>query len=325
MSPRRSRRRAGVLVVLAGILGGILGALPAAGTAGAASRTAAFAPVDPGVRASAMGGAYSAVGGEPGAMYWNPATLFFQKGRALEASYSDLYGLGIKRTYLTFGFKSSYDVPHFQGEHVVVTRDAESGPGYAAGIQSLFLDLDQNSYSEISLGGAAAWGYGDRLAAGVAVRGLFVSSDLTDVSANGYDVGLGVAWRYSEGERVGLSVPNLLSRVFWKFQSAERLPIGINLGWSRTLGAHATVAAEAEWREAEAGPYRLAAGAEWWVFPDRLALRAGYRRLNGGIEDVNKPTFGAAVRFGRMRLDYAFRLEPAALGDTHRLGLMAEF
>ncbi len=303
----------------------VLLAVVAAGPARAA-RTSAFAPIDPGVRASAMGGAYTALGGEPIALYWNPATLYYMQGRQLEASYSDLYGLGLaRRTFLTFGLKAAYDVPRFEGERVVVRRDATSGPAYAFGVQSLFLDLDENGYSELSVGGAAAWGYGERLAMGVSLRGLFVSSDLSDVSANGYNLGVGASWRYSDRERIALAAPHLLSRVFWKFDSTERLPQSAALGWTRTFGEGITVSAEAEWRESESGPYRLAAGGEWWAFPDRLALRAGYRRLNGGLETVSKPTFGAAVRFSHMRLDYAFRLGPDALGDTHRLGLLVGF
>jgi hypothetical protein len=193
------------------------------------------------------------------------------------------------------------------------------------GLQSLFLDLDENSYSELSVGGAAAWGYGERLAVGLALRWLFISSDLDDVSAFGYNVGLGVGWRYSERERIGLAVPHLLSRLFWKFDSTERLPFGVCLGWTRSLPHGLLVSTEAEWRESEEGPYRLAAGAEWWAVRERLAVRAGFRHQAGGLESINKPTFGAGFRFGQLRFDYAFRLEPDALGDTHRLGLMVGF
>ena len=43
-----------------------------------ASTTTAFASNDPGVRATAMGGAYTGLGGDPMALYWNPATLFLR-------------------------------------------------------------------------------------------------------------------------------------------------------------------------------------------------------------------------------------------------------
>ena len=91
------------------------------------------------------------------------------------------------------------------------------------------------------------------------------------------------------------------------------------------FGDGLTATAEAEWREGETGPYRLAAGAEWWMLPERLALRGGFRHLAGGFVNVNRPTFGAGIRFSRMRLDYAYRLEPDVLGDTHRLGLFVGF
>ena len=292
----------------------------------AATRTAAFAPADPGVRAAAMGGAYSAVGGEPSALYWNPATLFYQTGRGFEASYANLYGLGLaRRTFITFGTKSVYEVPRFVGERVEVTRDMESGPAYAFGIQSLSLDIGDEGYSEMSVGGGAAWGYSDRVAVGVSLRALFVSSDLHDVSAKGYALGFGAAYRYSSHERLAVAVPNLFTRLFWKFDTTERLPLGVNLGWTRSFGSDLVLSAETEWREQEEGPYRIAVGGEWWVFPARLALRAGFRHVNGALDDIDKPTFGVGVRFSRLRFDYAFRLGPDALGDTHRLGLLAGF
>ncbi len=297
-----------------------------AGASAGASRTGAFAPADPGVRAAAMGGAFTALGGEPSALYWNPAALHYQTGRSVEASYADLYGLGLaRRTSLTFGTKAVYDVPRFVRDRVEVRRDTASGPGYAFGVQSLFVDVDGGGYSEIAVGGGAAWSYGDRLAAGVSLRGLFVSSDFEDVSAIGYDLGLGIGWQYSSRERIALAVPHLMSRLFWRFDSTERLPLGVAAGWSRRLGAHATVSADAELREGEDSPYRLAVGAEVWIVPQRLALRGGYRRLDGGSETLAKPTFGAGVRFSRLRLDYAYRLEHEALGDSHRLGLLAGF
>lgn len=287
------------------------------------SRTSAFAPADPGVRAAAMGGAYSAVGGEPMALYWNPATLFFQTERLIEATYSDLYSLGAaQRSYLSYGWKSSFEIPDYDGDRVVISRDDRSGPGYGFSVQSLFFDLEDAAYTEFSLGAAAAWGYGDRLALGASARGLLISSDLDQVSAWGYDIGLGMAWHYSQKERIGISVPNLLSRVIWTFESTERLPIGVNLGWARVFSPALVVSADVELREGNTGMYRAAVGGEWWAFPDRIAVRAGYRYLDGGLESFSAPTFGLAVRLLSLRLDYAYRVEPDLLGDTHRVALL---
>lgn len=314
-------RRPGFVAVL------VTGMLAVAGaSASAQTTTSTFAPGDPGVRATGLGGAYSAVGGEPIALYWNPATLFFQTQRSVEASYADLYGLGLaRRTFLTLGLKTVIDELRTDGDRVVVERDDRSGAAYAFGLQSLFLDLDENGYSELSVGAAAAWGYGDRLAVGLSLQGLFVTSDLPDVSANGYNLGIGVAYRHAEHARIGISAPHLLSRVFWKFDSTERLPFGVIVGWTREVGSTVVLAADLEWREESTGIHRAAAGAEWWVIRERLAVRAGYRHLAGGIDDVNEPSFGAAFRVSLLRFDYAFRMEPDALGDTHRLGILVGF
>ena len=292
----------------------------------AATQTSTFAHNDPGVRAIALGGAYSALGGEPIALYWNPATLFYQSGRSIEASYADLYGLGLaRRTFLTLGSKSVIEELRSDGDRIVVTKDRETGPAYALGIQSLFLDLDENGYSELSLGGGASWGYGERVAVGLALHALFITSDLDDVSAWGYDLGLGVSIEHAANARVAIAVPHLLSRIFWKFDSTERLPLGLVLGWTRNITPRLLFAADVEWREEGNGLYRLAAGGEWWLVRERLALRAGFRHVSAGLEDSNNPSFGAGFHISRLRFDYAYRMEKEVLGDTHRLGILVGF
>ncbi len=311
------------VAILAAALAGCTGWGPFAGKAAADTRTAAFAPADPGVRASAMGGAYTAVGEEPMGLYWNPATLFFQEGHQIEASYSDLYGLGAaKRSYLSYGWKKEFEIPEYDGQLVSLTTDSHSGPGYAFGVESLFFDLDDAGYTEFSIGAGAAWGYGERLAIGASVRGLLVSSDFDQVSAWGYDFGLGLAWSTSSKERIGLAVPHLFSRLIWAFDSTERLPLGATLGWARRFHPTLLTSVDVEMREGDTGVYRVAGGVEWWAFPERLALRGGYRYLDAGLDPISAPTFGLAIRFLGLSLDYAFRVEPAALGDTHRLGLL---
>jgi len=310
--------------VLRVLLAAALGlAVPAA--AGAA-RTSVFAPVDPGVRAAAMGGAFSAVGGQPTAFYWNPAGLYWMRDNELEASYSSLYSLGIaRRTFLSLGFKKAYDVAAFENGEVTFDQDTHTGPAYGLTVSSLFLDAGDPGYSEVGVGGAAAWGYGSHFSLGLSARLLFVNSDIADVSANGYDAGLGIAWAFSDRHRIALSSQHLMSRVFWKFDSTERLPYQWNLGWSLGWTPTILTSLEGEIREGEESPYRLAAGAEWWIVPDRLALRAGYRVVRSGFETLQEPSFGAGGRLGPVQVDYAYRLESDFLGDTHRFGILVDF
>jgi len=273
-----------------------------------------------------MGGAFTAVGGEPISLYWNPAALFFQTGRGIEASYTDLYGIGLaRRSYLTFGVKTVIDEPSFEGNKLVVREDRQSGAAYAVGLQSLWLDLEEDGYSEFSIDGGAAWGYGDRLSAGVSLSGLFVSSNLDDVSAYGYNVGLGVVWRITSREHLAVSFPHLFSRLFWSSDSNERLPFGATVGWSGRFRSNLLFAADVEWRENEESPYRLGLGGEWWIFGERIGLRAGYRRLAGSLETLSEPTLGLGAQLGQLRFDYAYLFGPAALGDTQRIGLLVGF
>jgi hypothetical protein len=229
-----------------------------------------------------------------------------------------------KRTTLTLATKKSFEVPSFEGNRLILEHDNTSGPAYGIGIQALTVDLDPESYSETALGLGAAWGFGDRLVLGLGLRGLLVNSDIDDVSASGFNFGLGLIWAMSDKERLSVSTPHLLSRIYWKFDSTERLPQIASLGWMRMWSPNILTTAEVELREGEESPYKLAGGAEWWLVPDRIALRGGYRVLRGGISNISSPTFGAGLRFLALTFDYAYRVESDALNDTHRVGIVLD-
>ena len=99
----------------------------------------------------------------------------------------------------------------------------------------------------------------------------------------------------------------------------------VNMQYARHWSSKFLTSVEMELRESEGSPYRIGAGLEWWVFARRLALRGGWRYVRTGFDDISLPSFGAAGRAGPLVVEYAFRMEPDLLGDTHRLGILVDF
>ncbi len=288
----------------------------------AASRSTAFADMDPGPRVMAMGGAGAAMVADPTAVYWNPAGLYFMRGTQAAATYDDLYGLGlVQRNYLAFAVKSIVEEPVFKDNRMYLRQDRKHGSAWGASLSSVLVDLGDEGYSEFVPSVAVAGGIGEHLGVGMSLSYLRVGSDLEDVSAGGYSSGIGLIWEGPGAVRAGLSVRNLVSRVFWKGELTERLRTTSTLGAGLPVGDRGSVRGDVSWSEGSGGPSRVSLGGEYWALPDRLAGRAGLRHYGGGEETRVTPSFGAGFRWTALDIDYAFTIDEDGPGSTHRFGL----
>ena len=316
----RSSRRSGV--VCAALL---LALQLSAGAARGATRSTAFADSDPGPRMMAMGGAGVAGVADPVAAWWNPAGLYFMRGKQAQVNYDDAFGLGLaQRAWLGLASKSVVDEPVFDGGRLHLVRRPGAGNAWALSISTLSLDLGDESYTELMPGLSLAGGFGSELAVGMSVYYLRASSSLDAVSASGYSTTFGVIAGLPGPGRLGLSVRHALSNVGWKDQASERLPITPTLGLVWPFGTRAQVRSDATWRQGEPGVSRLSAGGEYWLLPEHLAARAGVRRMAAGLLERTVPTFGVGIRWKTVDLDYAYQSDSDGPGSTHRFGLNLE-
>jgi hypothetical protein len=233
------------------------------------------APV--GVRATGMGGAFTAVADDPSAVFWNPAGLATGAYFGAVMDHNDL-----DRRSATLIALSTPPL----GLSYYRTATGELGNG-------------RNSLVAHHAGATVVQSVGGRLAVGATlklVRGV-VSSDGSSISTNKFDTDIGVMTSGALG-RLGLSVRNLLEPHF-RAPGDERLTLErrVRAGLSLNLSRRLTAAADFDLTTASmaGGEYReIALGGE--MQPVRGAwLRGGVHWNTEGETAAPIGTVGGSV------------------------------
>jgi len=302
-------------------------AAPAAGTAGA------FLKLGTGARALALGGAYTAVPGDVGSAFWNPAGLASVDRQEFAATYTvipeggDYSQFAYVLPLAAFGFPKDQlsgttaqkpwgalgvSVVHFAAAYNIEARQVDSlNPNY------LFSDIE-GCYS-LGYGTPLPWG----LAAGVTLKGLYHLLDQT--RAGGWGLDAGISWAAWDGLTLALAARDAYTQLAWASGYRERFPTTCKLGasYQRTLAPLHRVLVTADAEQAfSSRPLRLRAGVEYG-FARVLFARGGYAdgfwSLGGGAV---LPWIGWAET--ALRLDYAAVQDPIQAWD-HWLTLNLEF
>lgn len=269
-----------------------------------------------GARATAMGGAFTAVPGGSEAMCSNPASLLETTSPELTAVYGKLYS--------------------------GLTDDSKIGQGYfafAAPVKSFLPGAAGFSWNDTRLSDAfAETSYSVSYATSV-YRGLgagltlkymrrsYVSDDYTAVDpvfANGYSkaalgADLGFFYRPAPRYALGLSLKNI-NRPDLGIDSADRLPVQVHAGASYLMKT-SLVDLDAS---VAGSDFTAAAGAEY-SFQRNFALRMGLVAGNNSRRSVN---MGFGGRFGLAEFDYSFSLPLGGISGTmgsHRLAFSFRF
>ena len=249
---------------------------------------AAFENIGLTARAMGMGGAYSAVVCDTGALIWNPAGASQMSSPEIGLSYVELYGLlGYSfvgwahplRPGQTVGAAvlSSSDTEGISLERVVLLSAATRVPGVPlhVGINVKSFSSSVNLASGVPLGDGAGWGLDFGLQSALNIR-----------------VGL---------IKIGLVLPNVLSQVVYEREAAERYSESLLREWRvgvAMLGDAGLVAVEmANGHPLIGGEYRFNSG------DNRFAVRLGWRFTEGVSRGV---TVGFGYHGGNLALDYAF-------------------
>jgi hypothetical protein len=185
-----------------------------------------------------------------------------------------------------------------------------------------------NGSVELSQGTDWGWnllslGAGYRLApyasAGLALKYLSADSDLEGSGVRAYGVDLGGVVELTPRVSLGLTVRNPLGTADWDDGQSESPPLsfGAGAGFALPYGASAEVSGTV----LRSNPGRLGLGANVPVAMTGFSVRAGYLRHLGDYPR-NVLTGGFGYRYGKLQLDYAFKLDDElALGTTHHFCL----
>lgn len=277
----------------------------------------AFLQVPAGARAVAMGGAFTAVPGDPLSLYWNPAASATTTGSVLSTTYTS-YMMDMQAGFIGWVNPREKDVIgvsinyFYGGNFERTTMEDPMGTG------------EQFSSSSMALAGTWAKSLTETISIGA--TGRFIYSQIDSYNANGFSVDLG--GMYSPSAFPGLTGALVLrnagvqTKAF--YSENDPMPTEIAAGVSQSLLDGNLLVAVDGTMPLE-GEFDVAAGVEYKPV-DMLALRTGWSLSakdtadNAGGGFVDAMGFGMGTHYRQFSLDYAWK-PYADLGNTHRISL----
>ncbi|MCD6588210.1 MAG: PorV/PorQ family protein [Candidatus Fermentibacteraceae bacterium] len=287
-------------------------AASAGGTAGFA-----FLQIPAGARAVAMGGAFTAVPGDPISLYWNPAASANLKESELTTTYTS-YMMDMQAGFAgwvnpgenaVIGVSLNY---FYGGSFDRTTMEDPLGTG------------EQFSSNSMALAGTWAKPLSESISLGA--TGRFIYSQIDSYNANGFSVDIGGMYTPSAlpGFAGAIVVRNAGVQTKAFYSENDPMPTEIAAGVSQALlNDNLLVAADATMPLE--GDFDFAAGIEYKPV-EMLALRTGWSlsakdtadNAGGGLIDAMG--FGMGTSYDQFSLDYTWK--PCAdLGNTHRISL----
>lgn len=299
------------------VLAGPLHAQDAGGTGGVLLQLPATA------REMALAGAYTAVLGDAGALFVNPAGLAPIKHTAVAVSH-ERYILGTTLTSAVlavrvsrFHLAAGFHLLDFGGDSVVVPDPAFGGD------RGLTTGETIGAYHALGVG-AITYRRG-LLSAGVAVKGLrehvgVEGDSAVNLSAVAVDVGLAAA--FFDIASLAVVVQNLGSDLRGGSAAPAPLPRTVRVGYMLNIWDPQGVPrlmVTAEWVSPSHARDQWAFGAEGGVVSGGVGLLGRIGAVTGRRgSDRSSVVTGGGIIFHSLRLDYAYQGLKSLGGGTHR-------
>lgn len=278
-----------------------------------AAETASFLNIGVGARALGMGGAYTALGDDANALYWNPAGLSKLEKREFTASHAELF----ESTRLDF---LAYAHPTAHGTFAAGLTYLSQGK--IQGRDSLGRPTEGYDASDAAVMGAYARKL-ELVEVGASVK--YIRSHIGSTEAQGVAVDMG-AKRALGNLVLGAALRNIGPGLKYDNERND-LPLRLAVGAAyKFTGGHAAAV------EAVNGPRGagtdVSLGGEFQALKS-LYLRAGYTTQTAvtggnGFDAARGLTFGLGLRNEKWSMDYAV-LPTGELGRSHRFSLGARF
>lgn len=276
-----------------------------------------FLQVPAGARAVAMGGAFTAVPGDPLSLYWNPAASALADRSTLSTTYTSymmdmqagFVGWVNPRENSTIGVSLNY---FYGGSFDRTTMEDPTGTG------------EQFSTSSMALAGTWAKPLNESISVGA--TGRFIYSQIDTYNANGFAVDIGGMYcpQSMQGFAAALVVRNAGIQTKAFYNENDPMPTEISAGVSQQLlQGNLLIAADATMPFE--GEFDAAVGAEYKPL-EMLAVRTGWSLKAMDTADaaggsiIDAMGFGMGTRYNQFTLDYAWK-PFADLGNTHRISL----
>jgi len=267
---------------------------------GLGTTTTNFLKIGLGARATAMGGAFTALANDGTSLYWNPAGLTQIEKREFSATYNSWFE-GISQGYLGFILPSSRGILGFGINYVdmgkLEGRDEYGNPTGDFGASDIHLVVGYaDKFKNISWGITAGW-----------IQDT-IEKDTKSIFLGNF----GLLYPVNERISLGIVVQNIGSKL-----GSDPLPLISKLG---VASKSETLTVAIDLAKPQDNEIYYCLGVERWL-RDVLALRVGYKTN----QDIGQGlTAGIGYKFERICLDYAY-VPYGDLGDTHRISLTMEF
>ena len=266
--------------------------------AGGPGTTAAnFLKIGVGARATAMGGAFTALADDSTSLYWNPAGLAQMKAGELSATYN-LWFEDIRQGYLGMGFPSLGGTLGLAANYVdmgtLEGRDEAGNPtgNFTASDLELMVGYAKKISPKLSFGFGAG----------------IIQDTIAEDKKSAFLANVGLLTEVSKPLFLGFAVQNLGSQL-----GSDPLPLTARLGLA--LKRSPFMIALDLVKPTDDDTY-YCAGAEWWI-EKIVALRVGYKSNQDAGSGF---TAGLGFKVATVDLDYAY-VAYGDLGNTHRISL----
>lgn len=300
------------------VLGAALAAARAAAAQGGGGFTLADAPAS--ARAAALGGAATALVGDAGAVFVNPADLATVRHLAVEGTFTPyIAGTSISTAALALRFAHvdwgvGAAVLDYGSDAVIVPDPATGG---ATGMPT------GQTFTAADALAATSLVYRRSLIA-LGVTGKYALQAYGPARADTWAGDAGLTLAIFDIAALGVSVQNIGG----DFQNGTRLPqrvrAGFTLNYADPEGTFRFLSTiEGRWpRGAARGPASVALGFEGGIVAGGVGLvgRLGYASFTG--PSAGSPlTFGGGIELGRFHLDFAHQGFDLIPGGINRVGL----
>ena len=266
--------------------------------AGGPGTTAAnFLKIGVGARATAMGGAFTALADDSTSLYWNPAGLAQMKAGELSATYN-LWFEDIRQGYLGMGFPSLGGTLGLAANYVDMgTLEGRDEAGNLTGnFTASDLELMVGYAKKISP--KFSFGFG----AGI------IQDTIAEDKESAFLANVGLLTEVSKPLFLGFAVQNIGTEL-----GGDPLPLTLRVGLALRPGPF-EIALDLV-KPTDDDTY-YCAGAEWWI-EKIVAVRAGYKSNQDAGSGF---TAGLGFKVATVDLDYAY-VDFGDLGNTHRISL----
>ncbi|MEK6544272.1 MAG: type IX secretion system membrane protein PorP/SprF [Elusimicrobiota bacterium] len=301
---------------------------------------AAFENIGQGARPEGMGGAFTAVGGDVHALYFNPAALGTIEQPELATMYSRLFmglsddsdigvsllgyaqpigskgrfgsaGVGLWRIKLDSLFTEQY-VTLGWGKPISDVLEGKLHLGASLKMLSRSFGSTPETQNAINLSGSSL-GRPDP---------VFANGN----SKNGYALDLAAFYRWQQRHNFGFTLQNINEPdMALGVNDSDKVPMTMRLGYSTRFGS-LNLAADLERQESIPGlmDNRLHLGAErWWALRGASSFTARFGFIQGN-RGLNKLALGMGYQFSRVIFNYGFQLPLSGIRDTqgnHQLSI----